>query len=160
MGIIVVQEKAKNVINGEYIIRHADQFINQKKSIKLKKFICFIVGITLALISFSASADTFTFTGSSYRVYRTSDNGQIIGDVKTIYENYRIVINIDDDIVKLKSGDSDYTFYIKSTESFEDKFRGIYLHCAGDLTVNIYSDHNGNKHIIIKTGNVASIFDI
>ena len=126
----------------------------------MKKFICFIVGIALALISFSASADTHTFTGSSLRVYKTSNTGYIISDPVVVYENYKIVINTDADVIYVTIGDSEYTFYVKKTESFNDSYKGVYFYCAGNLTVNIYKDHSDNRHIMISVDNSTSVFDI
>jgi hypothetical protein len=126
----------------------------------MKKFICFIVGIALALISFSASADTHVFTGSSLRVYKTSNTGYIISDPVVVYENYKIVINTDADVIYVTIGDNDYTFYVKKTESFNDSYKGVYFYCAGNLTVNIYKDHSDNRHIMISVDNSTSVFDI
>ena len=126
----------------------------------MNKLICFIVGITLALISFSASADTFTFVGHSFRAYSTTSSGMPIGDAKTIYENYKIVIDTDRDIIHVDMGNNSYTFYVRSHETFADTYRGIYFYCMGNLTVNIYSDRDGDRHIIIRTEETASVFDI
>lgn len=126
----------------------------------MKKLICFIVSIALALISFSASADTHTFTGSSLRVYKTSNTGYIISDPVVVYENYKIVINTDSDVIYVTIGDNEYTFYVKKTESFNDSYKGVYFYCAGNLTVNIYKDHSDNRHIMISVDNSTSVFDI
>lgn len=126
----------------------------------MKKLICFIVSIALALISFSASADTHTFTGSSLRVYKTSNTGYIISDPVVVYENYKIVINTDADVIYVTIGDNEYTFYVKKTESFSDPYKGVYFYCAGNLTVNIYKDHSDNRHIMISVDNSTSVFDI
>ena len=126
----------------------------------MKKLICFIVSIALALISFSASADTHTFTGYSLKVYKTSNTGYIISDPVVVYENYKIVINTDSDVIYVTIGDNEYTFYVKKTESFNDSYKGVYFYCAGNLTVNIYKDHSDNRHIMISVDNSTSVFDI
>ena len=134
---------------------------NNLKPINVKKFVVsLILCIALALTCVSAFADTHTFTGSSLRVYKTSNTGYIISDPVVVYENYKIVINTDADVIYVTIGDNDYTFYVKKTESFNDSYKGVYFYCAGNLTVNIYKDHSDNRHIMISVDNSTSVFDI
>jgi hypothetical protein len=126
----------------------------------MKKFICFIVSITLALISFSASADTFTFRGSEYRTYYVNDAGLPKSDALTSHIDYKIIINTDNDYVVVKVGDDVYKFNILNKEVNSDPYKGIYIYCDKGITLNLYTDSSDNRHIILKAPKVISVFDI
>lgn len=126
----------------------------------MNKIICFIVGIALALISFSASADTFTFKGNGYRSYYTNSQGLPVGDPITSNVDYKIVINVDRDYVTVNVSNDYFKFNILNREVNTDSYKGIYIYCDQDIVFNLYSDPSGNKHIIMRSPKVISVFDI
>ncbi len=128
---------------------------------KIKSFVVsLIICIALALTSFSASADTYTFSGHSFRVYKTTTTGRIIGDQVTVYKTYKLIIDPDNESIYLNVDDTNYVFHIVSQEAHKDNFKGVYFYCSGGLTVNLYRDYNDKGHIIISTDTIISIYDI
>ena len=127
----------------------------------MKKFICFIVLATLALINFSAFAGNYEFTGYGYRSYLINSSGYITSDVHYSYVDYKIVINTDYDYATVQvDNDNAHVLTIVDQKVDPNPFKGIYFYCSGDITINLYTDHNGIRHIMINAPKVISVFDL
>ena len=127
----------------------------------MKKFICFIVVTTLALINFSAFAGNYEFRGDNYRSYHVNSKGEAYGDPFYSYVDFKIVVNTDYDYVTVQvNHDKLYKFDILDQKAYSDPFKGIYFYCSENITINLYTTSDGEKHIMLKAPKVTSIFDL
>lgn len=124
---------------------------------KITLLLCFL----FTLGSFNALAGKYVFTGDSYRSYKVDKKGNAIGQAFYSYVNFRIVVDTDCDFVSVQvNHDKLYKFKIINKTASTDTFKGIYFYCTDNILLNLFTDHDNHRRIMLKTPKAVSFFEI
>lgn len=127
----------------------------------MKKFGLIVLCSLTLLSSFSALAKRYVYTGDNYRSYAKNIRGEIEKEAFTSYVDYKIIIDTDVNLVSVTVADEDAMYFtIIRQEPSKDPYKGTYIYCTSNITLNVYTDSNNTKHLIMDAPKVISVFDI
>ena len=127
----------------------------------MKKFGLITLRSLNLLSSFSALAKRYIYTGDNYRSYAKNIRGEIEKEAFASFVDYKIVVDTYENLVSVTVAEEDaMCFTILCQEPSKDPYKGTYIYCTSNMTLNLYTDSNHIKHLIMDAPKVISVFDI